>query len=343
MKRTLELFILGGVIGLVACDGATPVAPAAPPDSSTVLTPRIAFVTNRDGYTRIYVASEDGSSVAPLVDGDAPAWSRDGTRLAFDEGGSIYIVDFHGKNRRLLAPGSNPTWGPGDREIAYEGDGGILAIAADGSTGPRMLISDDIVLPPPPPPFAGDSTLPGWSTSPVWSPDGTRFVVRHFYQVDPGEGAGPGNAYLVNADGSDAQVLGGSCAINVGLPCPVYGADWSPDGSTVAVATFEYDSGMDEVLPVLATVYASGWEHVVFRAIATSQYQLSAVGRPRWSPDGSRLLFEGFPSFDVLEERILVLSLDSGLVHQMIPDAVKPVLADYGDWDPVWRHLPGDP
>jgi TolB protein len=69
-----------------------------------------------DGGYDIYRANVDGTDVRPLVATSAneglPAWSPDGTALAFvsDRGGSwgLWVVDATGGNPRLLAelPGS---------------------------------------------------------------------------------------------------------------------------------------------------------------------------------------------------------------------------------------------
>jgi hypothetical protein len=45
----------------------------------------IAFVRSGTGTTTIWLMNEDGSGQAPLVPGRAPAWSPDGTKLAFSE------------------------------------------------------------------------------------------------------------------------------------------------------------------------------------------------------------------------------------------------------------------
>ena len=59
--------------------------PAWSPDGS-----RIAFSSNRDGDSEIYVMNADGSGVTPLTDNSdqdySPAWSPDGSRIAFVAG-----------------------------------------------------------------------------------------------------------------------------------------------------------------------------------------------------------------------------------------------------------------
>ena len=96
---------------------------------------RIAFVSKRSGQATVYVMNSDGSGpeeVPNTVGGLSPRWSRDGSRLAFSSGGSIYVTNLRGGDQRLLmeaedeataAPcraGSFPGgWSPGDDRIAY--------------------------------------------------------------------------------------------------------------------------------------------------------------------------------------------------------------------------------
>jgi len=75
-------------------------APAWSPDNS-----RIAFVSDRDGNSEMYVVNTDGTSVQRLTSSRATermaAWSPDGKRLIFSADGEgpsgIFIVDVETK------------------------------------------------------------------------------------------------------------------------------------------------------------------------------------------------------------------------------------------------------
>ncbi len=101
--------------------GATNASPAFSPDGTT-----IAFVSSKDGATRIYTLKipEKGTSLksvkAQLLttqqrEASAPAWSPDGTKIAFcAKGGEgnrqIWVYDLQKKEEKQL------TFGPGDKE-----------------------------------------------------------------------------------------------------------------------------------------------------------------------------------------------------------------------------------
>ena len=63
---------------------------------------KIAFTSQRDGNSEIYVMNADGSNVERLTHHDAydfgPAWSPDGTKIAFsswrDGNIEIYVVRY---------------------------------------------------------------------------------------------------------------------------------------------------------------------------------------------------------------------------------------------------------
>ena len=96
---------------------------------------RIAFVSDRDGYRRIYVMDVDGGRQRPLTDPEYgedthPVWSPDGTTLAFistsDGEPDIYLVDDTGANRRQLTNNRTFTeaaiaWSPNGARLAYAG------------------------------------------------------------------------------------------------------------------------------------------------------------------------------------------------------------------------------
>ena len=96
---------------------------------------RIAFVTNRDGNTEIYVMNRDGSNVRRLTNHAAyestPTWSPNGQQIAFtsDRSGKaqVYIMNAaDGSNVRRLtvseSEADRATWSPAPfNEIAYSG------------------------------------------------------------------------------------------------------------------------------------------------------------------------------------------------------------------------------
>jgi TolB protein len=104
--------------------------PVFSPDGS-----RIAFVTNRDGNTEIYVMNRDGSNVRRLTNHAAyestPTWSPNAQQIAFtsDRTGKpqIYIMNAaDGSNVRRLtvseSEADRATWSPAPfNEIAYSG------------------------------------------------------------------------------------------------------------------------------------------------------------------------------------------------------------------------------
>ena len=144
----------------------------------------------------IAVAAPDGSAAHDLGQGGDPAWSPDGTRLAFDRRGvgstQIYVMDADGRNVTQLTQGADsggPAWSPDGTKIAYVVDGGISVMRSDGSDAHSLGLA---------------------GSSPDWSPDGSRLVFETSAGIS-----------IANADGSDVRLVlaGGGTTPR-----------WSPDG-----------------------------------------------------------------------------------------------------------------
>ena len=171
---------------------------------------RVAFAASDGG---IWTVGADGSGWRRLTTGNegsnvAPAWSRDGERLAFVSfDGRVYAVKHDGSARTLVARGGFGT-------ISWNPDGSAIALSeSDRATRGRTTVS-----------IVNLGTKPRrilrWSTppqrhSPAWSPDGSLIA----YTQD-------GFIYLRRPDRT-----GGARRLARGDH-----AEWTGDGRSVAVS-----------------------------------------------------------------------------------------------------------
>lgn len=54
-----------------------------------------------------------------------PSWSPDGSKLAFEEGDSIFVEDTVRNERRFLVPGRRPAWSPNGKWLGYQSLDGV--------------------------------------------------------------------------------------------------------------------------------------------------------------------------------------------------------------------------
>jgi hypothetical protein len=224
--------------------------PAASPDGS-----RIAFVgMSVDGARNIFVVNRDGSGLRQLtadvaVD-DQPAWSRDGTRIAFRsqrEGVSdIFVVNADGSGlanvtrnttRGTDGPKSaeRPTWTPAGRIVFTYGPAllsplayRLVSVAPDGSDWQELT----------------DGTWRDYE--PEVSPNGKLIALRR-----ASEQLG---SFI------DIIAANGSQLAWIGLPSPGFTPSWSPDGTLL---TFSQSTGPGQSRILLSGFNGAGERVIV--------------------------------------------------------------------------------
>ena len=247
---------VGEVVGVQAAVEQTPVWSA---DGA-----KMAFNSSIDHitWTDLYVGVMGADCSVPVrlllpegLDGAlperSPAWSSDGTKIAFLLGGEIAVVSADGSSGTGFAIGGHSlTWSPGAK-ILFAGN-------ADGNSEIYVVNADGSGL-------VNVTNSPAADDRPVWSPDGTKIA---FHSNRDGNY----EIYAMNADGSGPTRLTDDPGSDIG---PV----WSPDGSKIA---FESDRDGNREIYVM-NADGSGVRNLTNNPAVDQG--------AAWSPDGSKIAF----------------------------------------------------
>jgi len=233
----------------------------------------IVFVKAHDLWT----IGPDGSGLRRLTNtlkrSEAdPAWSPDGGKLAYDDGGSVYVADVDGTgatdittpsikgDKSYFGAGgcdSDPTWSPNGRLLAVSaivagctGAAGEIDAMTPSGSGRRVIEQD----------YEG---LLGGDTQPAWGPGGKRIAITRSDSLRMASGPYVFDLYLLNA-------RTGKVVLKLTRDGRSTSPDFSPDGQQIVFV----DRGT-----------------VTVRTAAGRLIPIVRGGDPAWSPDGKKIVY----------------------------------------------------
>ena len=201
---------------------------------------RIAYDWNQD----IWVASADGSGALNLTDNaqseEFPAWSPNGNRLVFSRDYVLWTMDADGSNQASLGIDG---WAP-----TWSPDGSQISYtSAQGvSSNEIWVVNADGSGPP-----LNVTNHPEWDAHPAWSPLGDRIAFSTARDTHT-------DVYSVHPSGGFVIDMTGATVTRASSPT------WSPGAEAIA---FQSDAGGNEDI----MYYEQGWDLPVLLTDSAAQ------------------------------------------------------------------------
>ena len=209
----------GSGLTQVTGPGYTGGTPAVSPNGNLVAFRRVGlpaygiWTINANGTDARQVSTDPQNIASNDTD---PAWSPDGSKIAFVRNGELHVMNADGSGRTVVVGPSfpfrlaDPEWSPSGSEIAFSANNQIWAVGAGGTPAPTQL----------------NPSAPGNRSGPSWSPNG---AVIAYTRGPPGANGGIWTINRATAPNETPLLVGAAIG-------EVWELAWSPDGTRSATS-----------------------------------------------------------------------------------------------------------
>jgi Tol biopolymer transport system component len=253
-----------------------------------------------------------------------PAWSPDGTMLAFVRGEPpsetartrIFLLNPDGGRPQpftTVGEASSPAWSPDGRRIAFvrrtDTEWAIVVAEVDGRAE-QVLLRE---------PHHPDSY--GSFDAPAWSPDGTRLAFTR-WTLDRKFNFRP-RLYVIHVNGAGAKPLARDAA----------DAAWWPDGRRIAFASVRDRNGKRcwDQCQLFAELYVMNADGTGLKRLTRNRGDDHG---PSWSPDGRRIAFASDRNYPGVGNHELYSIRPDGSCLTWLTNGSP------ASDDPAWRNAP---